>query len=162
MRANEFLTELRNRVQDYLQQQFSDWPPYVVNDLLYKNAKGIDSQAELEDWIAGIKKDYKVKRWELINDMPITFKMFHPETKKQLIARGVGGNEIKNPYNVPKDDERHATQAAIIHQQGVASEPIILMKGRNQYYLIEGWHRTIQHLRAYPQGYQGPAWVGYL
>jgi GNAT superfamily N-acetyltransferase len=25
--------------------------------------------------------------------------------------------------------------------------------------LIEGWHRTIQHLTAFPQGYTGPAWV---
>ena len=162
MRANQFITELRNGLQDYLQQQFPTWPPYVVNDLLYKNAKGITDLAELEDWIAGIKKDYKVKRWELINDMPITFKMFHPETRKQLIARGVGSDEIRNPNNVPNDDNRHATQAAIIQQQGVAPEPIVLMKGRNQYYLIEGWHRTIQHFKAYPQGYKGPAWVGYL
>jgi hypothetical protein len=27
--------------------------------------------------------------------------------------------------------------------------------------LIEGWHRTIQHLKEFPQGYTGPAWVGY-
>ena len=27
------------------------------------------------------------------------------------------------------------------------------------YDAIEGWHRTMQHLNAYPQGYKGPAWV---
>ena len=26
---------------------------------------------------------------------------------------------------------------------------------------IEGWHRTIQHLQQYPEGYIGPAWVAY-
>jgi hypothetical protein len=162
MRARDFLTELRNSLLDHLKQQFPTWPEYVVQDLLYQQAKTIQDQAQLDDWLQMIKRDYKVKRWELINDLPITFKMFHPDTRKQLIARGVGGNEIRNPHSVPKDTERHATQAAMIQQRGISPEPIVLIKGRHQYHLIEGWHRTIQHFKAHPQGYNGPAWVGYL
>ena len=62
--------------------------------------------------------------------------------------------------DVPKDKERHATQAALAQQQGgIRKEPVILIKRANGYELLEGWHRTIQHFAAYPQGYTGPAWV---
>jgi len=44
---------------------------------------------------------------------------------------------------------------------GVNPEPIIVAKLSNGYDLIEGWHRTIQHLQAYPEGYTASAWVGY-
>ena len=50
----------------------------------------------------------------------------------------------------------------MIQKQGVSSEPIILFKRRYGYELVEGWHRTMQNLKAYPQGYKGLAWVGYL
>jgi hypothetical protein len=62
---------------------------------------------------------------------------------------------------VPKDAERHAQQLKMIQQQGVRTEPIIVAKLNNGYDLIEGWHRTIQHLQQYPEGYTGPAWVAY-
>jgi hypothetical protein len=61
---------------------------------------------------------------------------------------------------IPKDAERHATQAALAQQQGgIRKEPVILKKMGNQYELIEGWHRTIQHFKQFPNGYTGPAWV---
>jgi hypothetical protein len=49
----------------------------------------------------------------------------------------------------------------MIQQKGVSEEPIIVAKLSNGYDLIEGWHRTIQHLKEFPQGYTAPAWVGY-
>jgi GNAT superfamily N-acetyltransferase len=60
---------------------------------------------------------------------------------------------------IPKDAERHATQAALIQQGGVSREPAILIKFGNGYELLEGWHRTIQHFARYPDGYVGPAYV---
>lgn len=158
MRSAEFLPELRNRVQNYLQQQFPNWPPYVTNDFLYKNAKGIHSQEELQDWIAGIKKDYPVKQWRL-ETLTITLDIFDTKTQQQIKTRAGGS---VNPHNVPKDTERHVTQQLMIQKQGVSKEPIIVFKNSNGLELMEGWHRTIQHLKAYPQGYKGPAWVGYL
>ena len=158
MRANQFITELRNKLQDYLQQQFPNWPAYVVNDWLYKNAKGITNSAELADWMQGIKKDYPVSQWRL-ETLPITLDIFTPETQQRIKLRAGGS---ANPYGVPKDAERHATQQAMIQTQGVSKEPIIVFKTAQGYDLAEGWHRTIQHLQAFPQGYKGPAWVGYL
>jgi hypothetical protein len=61
---------------------------------------------------------------------------------------------------VPRDTERHATQAQLIKQQGgVRKEPVIMIKTSQGYNLLEGWHRTIQHFNLYPDGYVGPAWI---
>jgi hypothetical protein len=158
MRAYEILTELRQSLDQYLKQQFSNWPDYVVRDFIYKNAKGMNSQDELQDWIAGIKKDYPVKQWRL-ETLTITLDVFDTKTQQQIKTRAGGS---VNPYGVPKDAERHATQQSMIQKQGVSKEPIIVFKKTDGLELMEGWHRTIQHLQAYPQGYQGPAWVGYL
>ena len=35
-------------------------------------------------------------------------------------------------------------------------EPIILMQNGNKLELVEGWHRTIQLLNLYPEGYRYP------
>jgi hypothetical protein len=76
-----------------------------------------------------------------------------------MIQSREGGSS--NPYQVPKDAERHSLQQKMIQQKGVSEEPIIVAKLSNGYDLIEGWHRTIQHLKEFPQGYTAPAWVGY-
>jgi hypothetical protein len=61
---------------------------------------------------------------------------------------------------IPRDKERHATQAALAQQQGgVRKEPVIIIKTSKGYELAEGWHRTIQHFHMYPDGYTGPAYV---
>jgi hypothetical protein len=158
MRAKDFLTELRYRLDQYMKQMFPTWPNYVVTDMLTKGAKGFTNHAELQDWIDGIKKDYQVKQWKL-ETLDITLGIFTPDSQRRIKERAGGS---LNPYSVPKDAERHATQSALIQKQGVSKEPIVVFTRPNGYELAEGWHRTIQHLQAFPQGYKGPAWVGYL
>ena len=158
MRACEFLIELRDRLSHWTKQQFPTWPDYVVFDWIYKQAKYIQDHEQLEDWIQGIKKDYPVKQWRL-ETLPITLALFTPKIQKSIQKREGGS---VNPYGVPRDAERHAAQASIIQKQGVSGEPVIIVKQPDGYELIEGWHRTIQNLQAHPEGYRGPAWVGYL
>ena len=81
------------------------------------------------------------------------------ETIKKLKEREGGS---KNPYQVQNDEERHKKQLELIKKQGLPKEPIILFKSGSKYELVEGWHRTIQNFVAHPEGYVGPAWVGYL
>jgi hypothetical protein len=89
--------------------------------------------------------------------MKFTMDMFMPTTQKMLADRKGG---TANPWGVPRDDERHATQARLIKQQGgVSKEPVILIKTVEGYDLVEGWHRTIQHFNLYPDVYVGPAYV---
>jgi len=151
----EGLTETRNSLFAFVKQHFPTWPDYVLKDFLYQQAKGIRDQAELDFFLKRNKKDFGNCKWTLV-ELPITFDIFTPKTQRMIKSRE-GGNS--NPFRVPRDAERHALQSQMIQQKGVSSEPIIVAKLSNGYDLIEGWHRTIQHLKAFPQGYTGPAWV---
>jgi hypothetical protein len=124
---------------------------------LYPAGKNL-GQEEFESWAQGIHEEYPVEDWRL-ETFDITLDIFTPKTQ-ELIRKREGGS--KNPLGVPRDTERHAAQAAMIQQKGVSKEPIIVFKTPQGYDLVEGWHRTIQNLQAYPTGYRGPAWVGYL
>ena len=90
--------------------------------------------------------------------MKFTMDMFEPMTTQRLTGRAGGHSDMG--LDVPKDKERHATQAALAQQQGgVRKEPVLLIKTSKGYELLEGWHRTIQHFAKYPNGYTGPAYV---
>ena len=155
--AEGTLNEYRNALYDFVKSKFPTWPEYVLKDFLYAQAKGIRDQEELKDFLDRNQKDFGQVKWRL-EKLPITLDIFTPKTQ-QMIKQREGGSS--NPFQVPRDAERHAQQLKMIQQQGVRTEPIIVAKLNNGYDLIEGWHRTIQHLQQYPDGYIGPAWVAY-
>ena len=151
------LNEYRNALYDFVKSKFPTWPEYVLKDFLYAQAKGIRDQEELKDFLDRNQKDFGQVKWRL-EKLPITLDIFTPKTQRMIKQREGGSS---NPFQVPKDAERHAQQLKMIQQQGVRTEPIIVAKLNDGYDLIEGWHRTIQHLQQYPEGYTGPAWVAY-
>ena len=159
MRASEILVEYQAGAWRLIRSMVpKHWPDYVVKDALYSR---IPDNTELEDkrhHVQHILQEYPVKQWRL-ERLPITIDIFTPDTQQQIRKREGGSS---NPFQVPRDAERHAAQAAKIKQQGVSGEPIIVLNRPNGYELWEGWHRTIQNLQAHPEGYTGPAWVGYL
>ena len=155
--AESTLNEYRNALYDFVKSKFPGWPEYVLRDFLYAQAKGIRDQQELKDFLERNQKDFGQVKWRL-EKLPITLDIFTAKTQGMIRQREGGSS---NPFQVPKDAERHALQQRMIQQKGVSPEPIIVAKLSNGYDLIEGWHRTIQHLQAYPEGYTGPAWVGY-
>ena len=153
--AQQGVSEARNSLFAFVKQQFPTWPEYVQKDFLYQKAKGIRNQAELDDFYKEMKQDFGQVKWRL-EKLPITMDIFTPKTQREILSREGGSS---NPMQVPRDAERHALQSQMIQQKGVSAEPIIVAKLSNGYDLIEGWHRTIQHLKAFPQGYTAPAWV---
>ena len=159
MRIKELLVEYQGGAWRLIRDMVpKHWPDYVVKDWLYGK---IPDSMELEDkkyHIQHLLQEYPVRQWRL-EKLPITLDIFTSATQQQIRKREGGS---KNPNQVPRDAERHAAQAAKIQQQGVSGEPIIVIKMPDGYALVEGWHRTIQNLQVYPQGYTGPAWVGYL
>jgi hypothetical protein len=157
MRITEVIAESRESLFNWLKQQFPTWPDYIIKDFLYQQAKTITSQEQLDDWFETTKKDFGQVIWKL-EKLPITLDIFNPKTQRMILSREGGSS---NPFQIPRDANRHAQQLKMIQQQGVRTEPIIVAKLANGYDLIEGWHRTIQHLKAFPEGYTGPAWVGY-
>ena len=159
MRAQDFVTEIQAGAWRLIRGMVpKHWPDYVVKDALYSR---IPDNVELEDKKAHVQyllQEYPVRQWRL-EQLPITLDIFTPKTQEQILKREGGS---KNPNQVPRDAERHAAQAAKIQHQGISKEPIIVLKRPDGYELWEGGHRTTQALKAFPQGYIGPAWVGYI
>jgi hypothetical protein len=146
---NQYLNELRQGLLNYLKQQLPNFPDYVIKDWVYRfNKEG--SAEGIQDWIDTQLKDLK---WETKTNFPITMDILGDKTKKELKSR-VGG-EIRQ--DVGKDIERHKTQQNLLKSQGISKEPIILFKTKDgKYELGEGWHRTIQAFKMYPEGFIQP------
>jgi hypothetical protein len=135
-----------------------------VQDLLYANRgkgntgnDGIPIKNDILDLIKaeGLTPNTK---WQLIPNMKFSMDIWAEHTLRKLKGR-VGGSSDMG-MNIPRDAERHTTQAALAQQQGgVRKEPVIIIKTPQGYELLEGWHRTIQHFAMYPNGYVGPAYV---
>ena len=146
------LIETRKQLLKYLQEKLPNTPKYVVQDFFYKASKG-SSKQEIEEFI----NDYSSIKWQLKTNVFISYDIFDEDTVRRLKERE-GGK--KNPYQVPNDKERHEKQKELI-KKAMPTEPIILMKNGNKFELIEGWHRTIQLLNLFPEGYKYPnAYIG--
>ena len=149
MRAWE-LSETRKATMQYFMKEFPNVPEYVVRDFMYKNykddPKGMDYEFGL--WL----NDLKWTKEKLF----ITLDFFDEDTQKLLKPR-LGG---KKAFFIPNDEERHKKQAEMLKKQGVSDEPIIITKTEGEYGLQEGWHRVIQALKIWPEGYEQNAWVG--
>jgi hypothetical protein len=163
MRATEFIVEYRNRLLQYVKSLLPTWPEYVLKDWLVPN-KGNFSNLPADAVKNGIMGKVQGagltpnSKWQLVPNMKFTMDMFDPKTKQLLIGRAGGSSDLG--MGIPKDKERHATQASLAQQQGgVSKEPVLLIKSANGYELLEGWHRTIQHFHKFPDGYTGPAYV---
>ena len=163
MRATEFIVEYRNRLLQYVKSLLPTWPEYVLKDWLVPN-KGDFSNLPPDAIKNGIMEKVQGagltanSKWQLIPDMKFTMDMWDPKTKQLLAGRAGGSSDLG--MGIPKDKERHVTQAALAQQQGgVRKEPVLLIKSANGYELLEGWHRTIQHFHKFPDGYTGPAYV---
>ena len=157
----------------YIRSIVPTWPEYVVQDWLYKG-RGKNKNYNVKQHYSGMEASQAIRNeiiemitdaglspntnpWQLVPNMKFTMDMFEPKSKRKLIGRAGGTSDMG--MGIPKDAERHATQAALIQQGGVSKEPAILIKFGNGYELLEGWHRTIQHFAKYPDGYVGPAYV---
>jgi hypothetical protein len=147
--AGATVLEARQGLLRLLREKLPNVPEYVLNDLFYKNLKDVN-QTELIDII----NDYTNYQWTLVDDFPVTYDIFNQDTRKRLAARS-GGKE--NPYQVPNDAQRHKTQRELMASRGMPTEPLILLKDGDKYELLEGWHRTIQLLNVYPDGFKYPS-----
>lgn len=163
MRAQEFLLEYRDRLLQYVKSLLPTWPDYVLKDWLVPNkgdfsnlpANALRNSVMEKVRNAGLTPN---SEWQLIPNQQFTMNMWEPMTKQRLIGRAGGHSDMG--LEIPKDKERHATQAALAKQQGgIRKEPVLLIKTSRGYELLEGWHRTIQHFAMYPQGFVGPAYV---
>jgi len=160
MRSKEFITEYRRGIVDHLYRLLPKWPPYVIKDWLYQSFSRTDftSKSDIDgtvDEMLGYFGLDATTQWNLVK-FNFKFGIWEPQTEEKLRER-IGGPAVDY---VPNDEQRHQTQARLAAQQGgIRSEPVIIIETPQGYDLVEGWHRTIQHFKMYPDGYVGPAWV---
>jgi hypothetical protein len=158
--ASEGLTETREGALNWLKNYLPTWPEYVLRDWLYRNLTKIDpgeNPKEVVDRSISGEGMSAQTQWKLVPNFEFKIEKLHPDTQRRIKIRAGGSS---NPMKVPKDAERHATQAALAQQQGgVRKEPVIGKMTPQGFELIEGWHRTIQHFKQFPNGYRGPAWI---
>ena len=155
--GESLLNEASNGMFQWFKQQLPTWPYYVIKDMFFRRAKTKGDFEEIKKWIEGIRGIYPNIKWKL-EKIGLTFNEFSRETQ-DAIKKREGGKS--NPNQVPKDAERHQVQSKLISDRGVSKEPIIVIKKSDGYDLWEGWHRTIQNINQFPNGYKCNAWVGY-
>ena len=162
VREPKGIDETREGAFNWLKSYLPNWPEYVLRDWLYrgltaKEHNPPENPKEVIDRILASEGMSAQTQWKLIPNFEFNVEKLHPDTQRRIQIRAGGS---ANPMNVPKDAERHATQAALAQQQGgVRKEPVIGKMTPQGFELIEGWHRTIQHFKQFPNGYRGPAWV---
>lgn len=126
---------------------FPDMPEYVLVDFIYKN------YAHRPERARALIPYYSRRRFSF-GEVLVTRALFTPETRERLRARADG--ELSGFRD---DAHKHAAQRARLERDGPPKEPLILRARPNGMELIEGWHRTIQGLQLWPEGYRQPAWI---
>jgi len=149
--ASQIVAESKTQM---INEAFESWPQYVIQDLIIPMIKTTDPK-KVPQAIQEVKQSFPIKSWKLVM-LPIKLESFDQKTQDKLKQRLKGDN----PDSVPDDQARHEFQQQKIKNKGVSGEPMIVLKNQDGLELLEGWHRTIQHLKAFPDGYKGPAWVG--
>ena len=139
---------------NWFRETFPNMPNYIIMDIFAKKNERPYTYEEMKILV----KEYGDYKWKLKKDFPISLDIFGASTIQYMKQREGG---LKNPFNVPNDLKRHQYQAKKI-QGNMPTEHIILLKKGEKYELVEGWHRTIQLLNRYPEGYIYPqVYIGY-
>lgn len=146
----------------YMRSKLPNFPDYVLNDwikeLVADKVEFDQLLNELSQRFGPLDKIVWTREPQILN---FSLDSFDDYTKKKIELRQ--GGEV-NPSKIPGDVERHKTQAGLIKGKNpkdiIIREPVIVFKRGKQYELIEGWHRTIQALKHYPDGYRGYAFIG--
>lgn len=164
------IVELRKGVFRWYKERLPGWPEYVIKDMLYVRIPSDNRNASGEvDWrIQHLSTRYGYNdpadiKWRL-ETISVTLDAFEPNTRETLEGRlGKHGKEKEKELSggIPKDAERHQTQASLASDRGAPSpEPILAVRlPDGSLELLEGWHRTIQSLTKWPEGYKQRAYV---
>lgn len=161
MRAQEIITEYHGGAWRFIRDLVPDhWPDYVVKDWFYRRSGRPQDYKTLGTWIRSVIEDYPVRRWRLETRV-LALDSFDLSTQRILTQKMRDEDPIG--HTIRRNAERHATQADIIKRTGRPNqEPVIAIDRDGKLELQEGWHRTTQNLLAFPNGYQGRVWVGYI
>ena len=162
MKSIEFIVETHGGVWRLIRSMVPQhWPDYVVKDWFYSRLTDPNHPVDKRNWIEWTLKEWPVRQWKL-ETLELGFHSFDSRTQGNILKRISEVNGLASDF-IPRDAERHQAQKQLIQKTGQANqEPIIVIYHKDGYELLEGWHRTIQNIQAFPNGYKAKAWVGYL
>ena len=145
------LNESRNGWYNFLKKKLPKVPEYVLKDWIYTKINDYEDYQSFIKWL----DEWQIVdlEWEYKKDFPMTMDIFSEKTQKELKERING--LIKS--TVDRDEERHKNQKELLKSRGISKEPITLFKYEDgKYDLGEGWHRTVQNFKMYPEGFIQP------
>lgn len=139
-------------------------PEYVAYELVYKNSKDLDT---MESSLALWARLYGSLDWKYVPDFTVSPETLDSESLYS-IKGAIQSSSVRKPDKVltpgqEKQLQRYEKQREML-KQGISKEPIIVEPSRyepGKFELLEGYHRTTEAFRLYPDGFQCPAWVGY-
>jgi hypothetical protein len=153
-------------IQDllYKGQTFKNYTPANAEDYGYPKGQDLKTTILSPDFRIGFKtisdygyEDPRQIQWKLTVLPKVTIETFTDNTQKKIGVRQAN----QASYNhLPNNDKRHEIQAKKIEEEGPSQEPLIgvLMKD-GKIELLEGWHRTLEALKAFPDGYNARAYL---
>ena len=144
------LTEVRGGTLKWFTSKMPNVPAYVIRDFVYSTK---DDDPEHMKFLIDLANSLDWKQ----ETVTITMDFWNSDTQAKIKKREGGS---KNPFGVPQDAGRHAKQKELLLKTGPSTEPIIIEKTSKGYELHEGWHRTIQSMATWPEGYKQIAWIG--
>jgi hypothetical protein len=144
------LNELRDKsIYKQMRPMFDSTPEYVFRELFYAN-NGFFKSTFMSMLDSGEEDDIEDTFIEWIDlkwtkqVISVNINDFTKNTQKEMASRGMGSIHLTD---VPSDSERTSTQQDIAKKTAQGkNEPVILIKSRGGYELIEGWHRTMSIL----------------
>lgn len=145
------LNELRDKsIYKQMRPLFNDTPEYVFRELFYANNgffkntfKSMYNKGEDIDDIEDVFYEWIDLRWTK-GVITVNIKDFTKKTQEEMKSRGMGSIHFKD---IPNDGKRTKTQQEIAKTVKLGkNEPVILIKTRTGYELVEGWHRTMSIL----------------
>lgn len=139
------LIERDNSAMTYFKKLFPNTPDYVLQDFVYKNYHHAPDQIEPEivEWLNSLT-------WTK-REITVTIDVFDSFTQSRL-KELIGGAANDQRYQAQRD--------RIASGENINKEPIILTMDGDELELQEGWHRTAESLRQWPEGYKQVAWIG--
>lgn len=145
-------------MREIIRKALPGWPDYVIKDWINSRIKNEKDLKDLQGWMGELNKMVEPNSWKLHQKMFLTFDMLSPKTRYFMkIKRNFGE---KNPFFIPRDEERSEQAEQLVRTQGMENlPPVIMLQHSNGLELCEGWHRTMAAFRVNPEGFYINAWV---
>lgn len=144
------------------------WPNYVIKQWVIGQGRRVcmpEDYERLKDDIKTWLKDFPIRAWKL-EDRNLKLDSFDDWSKKELIRRREELKQLSqgtlSPEDQTLDPARQQRMQDRLRQQGPTQEPIIAIQKSDGLELIEGWHRTQQSIKLFPEGYPAKVWIGYV